>query len=64
MVRNKEAINKYINLLGKAYSLTMPLPFINYNIYKYKFQSPQKVNYHLLECIYIEFIFIKLLKTL
>lgn len=64
MVRIKEAINKYINLLGKAYSLTMPLPFIKYTIYNCKFQSPQKVNYHLPECIYIQFIFSKLLKTL
>lgn len=31
---------------------------------KYKFQSPQEVKYHLSECIYKEFIFSKLLKTL
>lgn len=64
MVRSKEAINKYVNLLGVAYSLTILLPFISSNLYKYKFQSPQEVKYHLSECIYKEFIFSKLLKTL
>lgn len=60
----KEAINKYVNLLGVAYSLTILLPFISNNLYKYKFQSLQEVKYHLSECIYKEFIFSKLLKTL
>ena len=60
----KEAINKYVNLLGVAYSLTILVPFISNNLYKYKFQSPQEVKYHLSECIYKEFIFSKLLKTL
>ena len=64
MVRSKEAINKYVNLLEVAYSLTILLPFISNNLYKYKFQSPQEVKYHLSECIYKEFIFSKLLKTL
>ena len=60
----KEAINKYVNLLGVAYSLTILLPFISNNLYKYKFQSLQEVKYHLSECISKEFIFSKLLKTL
>ncbi len=41
MVRSKAAINKYVNLLGVAYSLTILLPFISNNLYKYKFKSPQ-----------------------
>ena len=60
----KDAINKYVNLLWVAYILTISSPFISNNLYKYKFQSPQEVKYHSSECIYKEFIFSKLLKTL
>lgn len=64
MVRSKEDINKYVNLLGVAYSLTILLPFISNNLYKYKFQSPQEVKYYLSDGNSKEFIFSKLLKIL
>jgi hypothetical protein len=52
MVKSKEAIEKYVNLLGVTYSLCILLPFINKGLSKYKFQSPQEIKYHLSECIY------------
>jgi hypothetical protein len=64
MVRSKEAIEKYINLLGVTYSLCILLPFINSNLSQYKFASPQEIKYYLSECIAKELIFDKLLKTL
>lgn len=64
MVRSKEAIEKYVNLLGVTYSLCILLPFINSNLSQYKFASPQEIKYYLSECIAKELIFDKLLKTL
>ncbi|EQB88304.1 hypothetical protein M918_24645 [Clostridium sp. BL8] len=42
MVRNKEAIEKYTNLLAIAYSFVVILPFIHKSFSKYRFQSPQE----------------------
>lgn len=42
IVRNKEAIEKYANLLAIAYSFVVILPFIHQSFSKYKFQSPQE----------------------
>ena len=64
MVRNKEAIEKYINLIGVTYTLTSLLPFMSNKFSKYKFQSPQEIKYHLSECISKELIYNNLLKTL
>jgi len=43
MVRNKKAIENYINLLVISYSFAVVLPFINKPFSKYKFQSPQEI---------------------
>ena len=64
MVRNKEAIKKYINLIGISYTLTSLVLFLNSNFSNYKFQSPQETKYHLSECISKELIYSNLLKTL
>lgn len=41
MVRNKEAIERYTNLLAIAYTFVSLLPFIDQRYKKYQFQSPQ-----------------------
>ena len=64
MVRSKEAIDKYVNLLGVTYSLCVLLPFINAGLSEYKFKSPQDGKYNLSEHIIKELFFTKLLKTL
>ncbi|WP_243428228.1 hypothetical protein [Clostridium rhizosphaerae] len=43
MVRNKEAIENYTNLLAIAYNFAVILPFIHKSFSKYKFQSPQEI---------------------
>lgn len=43
MVRNKKAIENYVNLLAIAYSFTVVLPFISKSFSKYKFHSPQEI---------------------
>jgi hypothetical protein len=43
MVRNKKAIENYVNLLAIAYSFVVVLPFIHKSFAKYKFQSPQEI---------------------
>jgi hypothetical protein len=64
MVRHQEAITKYVNLIGVAYSLAVLLPFMNNKFSQYKFQSPQEVKYHISDCLIKELIFSNLLKTL
>lgn len=64
MVRSKYAIEKYVNLLGVAYSMCIILPFITETLSSYKLQSPQELKYHLSECIIKELFFDKLLETL
>ena len=63
MVRSKDAIEKYVNLLGVAYSMCIILPFVNEKFATYKFQSPQELKYNLSEHIIKELFFSKLLKT-
>lgn len=43
MVRNKKAIENYVNLLAIAYSFVVVLPFMHKSFAKYKFQSPQVI---------------------
>ena len=64
MVRSKAGIEKYVNLLGVAYTMCITLPFINEQFSKYQFQSPQEFKYHLSEGILKELFIDKLLKTL
>ena len=64
MVRHKEAIEKYANLIGVAYSLTVLLPFMSRKFSKLKFQSPQETKYYISDCISKELIYGKLLKTI
>ena len=64
MVRSKAGIEKYVNLLGVAYTMCITLPFINEQFAEYKFQSPQEFKYHLSECILKELFIGKLLKVL
>lgn len=64
MVRSKAGIEKYVNLLGVAYTMCITLPFINEQFSKYQFQSPQEFKYYLSESILKELFIDKLLKTL
>ena len=41
MVRNKNAIERYANLLSIAFAFTQVLPLINNRYQSYKFESPQ-----------------------
>ena len=45
MVRNKNAIERYTNLLAVAFTFVNVLPFINNNYSSYKFQSPQVIKH-------------------
>ena len=62
MVRKKVAIEKYINLVGVAYSSVILLPFINPAFEQYKFHSPQYIRHIISEAIREELFFSKLLK--
>lgn len=62
MVRKKVAIEKYINLIGVAYSAMILLPFINSAFEHYKFHSPQEVKHIVSEAIREELFFSNLLK--
>ena len=63
MVRSRCAIEKYVNLVGVAYSMCIILPFINNRYADYILQSPQELKYHLSENIVHELFFSNLLKT-
>lgn len=43
MVRNKDAIERYVNLLGIAYTFVSLLPFMKSEFISHQFQSPQTV---------------------
>lgn len=43
MVRNKQAIETYVNLLSVSFTLVSVLPFMDKNYAKYKFESPQTI---------------------
>jgi hypothetical protein len=43
MVRNKEAIERYVNLLAIAYTFVVVLPFLHPKFSQYKLQSPQEI---------------------
>lgn len=43
MVRNKKAIERYVNLLAISYTFVSVLPFIDQKFEQYKFESPQVV---------------------
>ncbi|PRX13406.1 DDE superfamily endonuclease [Orenia metallireducens] len=57
MVRNKKAIERYVNLLAISYTFVSVLPFIDQKFEKYKFRSPQKIKRVLAENISKELIF-------
>ena len=62
MVRSKVSIEKYINLMGVAYSAMIILPFISSAFEDYKFCSPQEVKHVIGEAIREELFFSNLLK--
>ncbi len=62
MVRSKVSIEKYINLMGVAYSAMIILPFISSAFEDYKFCSPQEVKHVFGEAIREELFFSNLLK--
>jgi len=62
MVRSKVAIEKYINLIGVAYSAMILLPFISATFEQYKFCSPQEIKHVFGEAIREELFFSNLLK--
>lgn len=62
MVRSKVAIEKYINLIGVAYSAMILLPFISCTLEVYKFCSPQEIKHVIGEAIMEELFFSNLLK--
>lgn len=62
MIRKKVAIEKYINLIGVAYSAVILLPFINPAFEEYKFHSPQEIKHVFSEAIREELFFSNLLK--
>lgn len=62
MVRSKVSIEKYINLMGVAYSSMIILPFISSAFEDYKFCSPQEVKHVIGEAIREELFFSNLLK--
>ncbi|MEG2867004.1 MAG: transposase [Terrisporobacter sp.] len=62
MVRSKVSIEKYINLIGVAYSAMIVLPFINKTLEDYKFCSPQELKCVIGEAIREELFFSNLLK--
>ena len=43
MVRNKTAIERYVNLIGIAFAFVQVLPFICKRFESYKFRSPQVI---------------------
>lgn len=57
MVRNKDAIERYVNLLAIAYTFTYVLPFIDRRYSEYQFKSPQLVKRAIGEQITKELIF-------
>ncbi|MGL5752509.1 MAG: IS701 family transposase [Paraclostridium sp.] len=62
MVRSKVAIEKYINLIGIAYSSMILIPFISCAFEQYKFCSPQEIKHVFSEAIREELFFSNLLK--
>lgn len=62
MVRSKTSIEKYINLIGVAYSAMILLPFISHTFEQYKFFSPQEIKHAFGEAIREELFFCNLLK--
>ncbi len=64
MVRNKEAIERYVNLLGIAYTFVMVLPFISKRYEKYQFESPQLIKRLVGEQLSKELIFDSFASTL
>jgi hypothetical protein len=57
MVRNKEAIEKYVNLLAVSYTFISVLPFIAPEFKQYKFKSPQRIKRLVAEQLSKELIF-------
>lgn len=43
MLRNKEAIELYVNLLAIAYTFVEVVPFLHPKFPQYKLQSPQEI---------------------
>lgn len=63
MVRSKVGIEKYINLIGVAYSATILIPFISENFIDFQFCSPQEIKYAFGEGIKDDLFLCNLLKT-
>jgi hypothetical protein len=57
MVRNKKAIERYVNLLAISYTFVSILPFIDQRFEQYKFKSPQRIKRLIAEQISKELIF-------
>lgn len=57
MVRNKEAIERFINLIAISFTFVSVLPFISKNFSDYKFESPQVIKRIISERVIKELIF-------
>ncbi|OCL26231.1 hypothetical protein U472_09470 [Orenia metallireducens] len=57
MVRNKKAIERYVNLLAITYTFVSVLPFIDLKFEQYKFKSPQVIKRTIADRLTKELIF-------
>jgi len=57
MVRNKKAIERYVNLLAISYTFVSVLPFIDQKFEQYKFKSPQVIKRVVADKLTTELIF-------
>ncbi|SHH44751.1 hypothetical protein SAMN02745135_01654, partial [Caloranaerobacter azorensis DSM 13643] len=57
MVRNKEAIERFINLIAISFTFVSVLPFISNRFSDYKFESPQVIKRMISERVIKELIF-------
>jgi hypothetical protein len=64
MVRNKLAIERYVNLLAIAFAFVQVLPFISDRFSEYRFQSPQIIKHVVMEQLSQELIFETFVKRL
>lgn len=64
MVRNKQAIEKYVNLLSIGFTLVCVLPFLDQRLKNYQFQSPQTIKRELASCIQKELILTSFVSSL
>lgn len=64
MVRNKQAIERYVNLLATAFAFVQVLPFVAQKFSEYQFQSPQTIKRVVSDLLMKELIFDTFVKRL